>query len=260
MISPSRRVKTWLIAGLRRRGIRVFGAGSLPRNLDLGTDLARLRPLALFRTVLDVGANTGQTARAFLGLFPQATVYSFEPVAATFRQLAGTFAENPRVVCEPVAMAERNGEEQMLVGDESVCARIVDDDVRGDEVWQRQTVTVVRLEDYARSRKLGQIDLLKTDTEGRDLNVLRGGDALLRAGAVAFVLCEVGFSDADTQHSPLAAIHAYLHARDFVFLGLYDPRDWAGGPELVFADALFAHRSALPRGAAGSRSPLPDRP
>ena len=58
-------------------GIRLFQ--SLPHGIDPCYDLAR-RGIDL-RTILDVGANVGQSALTMLETFPKAEIHCFEPVS-----------------------------------------------------------------------------------------------------------------------------------------------------------------------------------
>ncbi len=62
------------------------------------------------RTVVDVGANTGQFARQALEWFPRAQIVSFEPVSEAFEEL-GRLAEESRgrVRAEQVALGEQEG-------------------------------------------------------------------------------------------------------------------------------------------------------
>lgn len=244
--------KNWLRATLKRRGWFLYSRHTLPRSVRLDIDLARFRPLANFATVIDVGANEGQTAARFLVCFPRARVISFEPVSATFRRLTATLGKNPRVTCENLAASHKNEEMQMLVGAEadSFVSRIVDETATEDAVWHRETVRAVRLEDYLHGGKIPRVDLLKTDTEGHDLSVLQGCGALLDGRRISFVLCEVGFSATNTQNSHLAAIGDYLKQHDYFFFALYPPSGWTPSLELAYADALFVSRELLEAAAA----------
>lgn len=244
IIRPLRnRFRTWLKA----RGWFVYSRSTLPRGVRLDRDLARFRTLTDFSTVVDIGANQGQTAARFLETFPHARILSFEPVPTTFRRLAAAYGQHPRVTCENLAASDTNGEVQMLVGAEadSFVSRIVDASAQEDAVWHRQAVPAVRLEDYLRDKNIPRIDLLKTDTEGHDLSVLQGCGDLLDGRRVSFVLCEVGFSATNTQNSHLAAIGDYLKTRDYRFFALYPPSGWTPSLELAYADALFVSRELL---------------
>lgn len=241
------RLRPWL----KSRGWFVYTRATLPRGVRLDIDLARFRPLADFATVIDVGANEGQTAARFLGLFPRARIISFEPVPATFRRLTAAQGRHPRITCENLAASDTNGDVRMLVGAEadSFVSRIVDATATEDAVWHRETVRAVRLDDYLGGKNIPRIDLLKTDTEGHDLSVLHGCSALLDGRRISFVLCEVGFSAANTQNSHLAVIGDYLKAHDYLFFALYPPSGWTPSLELAYADALFVSRELLDEAA-----------
>lgn len=237
---------------LKSRGWFLYSRSTLPRGVRLDIDLARFRPPAEFSTVVDIGANEGQTAARFLGLFPRARIFSFEPVPATFRRLTAAQGRHPRVTCENLAASAANEDVQMLVGAEadSFVSRIVDATAMEDAVWHRETVRAVRLDDYLDGKNIPRIDLLKTDTEGHDLSVLQGCGARLDGRRISFVLCEVGFSATNTQNSHLAVIGDYLKAHDYFFFALYPPSGWTPSLEMAYADALFVSRELL-EAAAG---------
>jgi hypothetical protein len=62
-------------------GTRIYR--HVPHGADLFEDLRRSLPAFRVETVFDVGANVGQSATAYLRNFTGATIYCFEPVAAT---------------------------------------------------------------------------------------------------------------------------------------------------------------------------------
>jgi FkbM family methyltransferase len=246
-----RPLRTWLRDRLKRHGWFLYSRRTLPRGVRLEVDLARFLPLADFANVVDVGANEGQTAARFLAWFPRARIFSFEPVPATFRRLQAAYGGHPRVKCENLAASHANEDMQMLVGaaTDSFVSRIVDASAREDAVWHRQTVQAVRLEDYLREINLPRIDLLKTDTEGHDLSVLQGCGRLLADQGISFVLCEVGFSAANTQNSQLTVIGDHLRQHGYLFFALYPPSGWTPSLELAYADALFVRRDLLDEAA-----------
>src|SRR5437763_2740955 len=67
--------------------LTVFRNASLPRGTDLYVDLREVIRPEDVATVFDIGANLGQSAIKYAEHFPRATIYSFEPVSATYRQL-----------------------------------------------------------------------------------------------------------------------------------------------------------------------------
>ena len=64
------------------------------------------------KIILDIGANQGQTARRYQQLFPQAAIYSFEPLKNCFAILTETFKNCPLV--QPFQLAVRTPLAQSL--------------------------------------------------------------------------------------------------------------------------------------------------
>lgn len=107
------------VAGTVRRtlerltGLRI--ASRLPRGVDLFRDLREALPPLEVRTVLDVGANVGQSARDYLRHWPHARIHCFEPVTATFDALVRNLAGDPRVRCHRVALGSSEGGGRMVL-------------------------------------------------------------------------------------------------------------------------------------------------
>ena len=51
-------------------------------------------------------------------------------------------------------------------------------------------ITVTTFDQFTSLRAINHVDLLKIDTEGYDINVLRGASEMLRKGAITFVYVE----------------------------------------------------------------------
>ena len=81
-----------------------------------------------------------------------------------------------------------------------------------------------------------------------DLEVLRGGDKVLSAGRVAFVLAEVGLHPGDSRHVLFDDVREFLCAGGFYVYGFYDQNlEWSGTSRLRFANLCFANEAAFPR-------------
>ncbi len=63
------------------------------------------------RTVLDVGANTGQFAVAAAKLFPGPRVYSFEPLPACVTQLRRHASKLPNLTIYPFALGDHEADD-----------------------------------------------------------------------------------------------------------------------------------------------------
>jgi len=134
------------------------------------------------RVVFDVGAHYGLHALRFL--VHGARVLAFEPNPYCHRWLHEWCTANG-VACElePVALGEGPAIVELAVPERNTCMASIVPDARarwGDATMHTVTVRQVALDDVVAERGLVP-DLVKIDTEGAELAVLRGAADLLRA-------------------------------------------------------------------------------
>ena len=161
------------LASIVQRAARLFGYQVInPQRLgiDLQNDIIRLSAQEPVRVVLDVGGNVGQTACEYTSYFPQAQIYTFEPVPASFAKLQSAVANLPRVKAFQMAVGSSTGTVFMNVGDDSQLNSIV----KVKDSTSVIEVPLDSLDHIVSSLSLDQIDLLKIDVEGFELEVLKG--------------------------------------------------------------------------------------
>jgi FkbM family methyltransferase len=158
-------------------GVRIFR--TLPRGVDICHDLADALPDFHIGTVFDVGANIGQSTRSYLQGFSRCNIYSFEPVRTTFESLQNSFATNPRVNCFCVGFGDCNSAKQMLADGTSSMNYILEDEKLTDRTKHTEEVALRTVDSFCEEFSIPEIDFLKIDTEGWDLNVLRGATQML---------------------------------------------------------------------------------
>lgn len=201
---------------LRCNGIGIAYPGRAGLTLPEERFLRTAAPHLQGGLVLDVGANAGAYAAFVRALAPTATVAAFEPHPRTFQRLAEA--------------AARHGFEavNMAVGDEAgstVLHDFADADgstqasmdaaavhLHGGGKTVAHPIECVRLDEYAAARGWQRIALLKIDTEGFDLAVLRGAARLLaerRIGMIQFEFIPANIVRAVTMRDFYAALPGY---------------------------------------------------
>ncbi|HPJ71680.1 MAG TPA: FkbM family methyltransferase, partial [bacterium] len=134
-------------------------------------------------TAIDVGANVGCHALIMAdAVGSDGTVYALEPHPRSFRRLRDNLALNRLDVCRPDALALGDEEkEATLYGPgEGRASRGVASLYPGIVPAPRgYPVTVTTLDVFCRDRNPSRLDLIKIDTEGNELKVIRGGAATL---------------------------------------------------------------------------------
>jgi FkbM family methyltransferase len=226
---------------VERLGYRYFKIAYQPVGLDHAHDVARfLGSASNVRVVFDVGANVGQTADYYVRAFPSAQIYSFEPVAATYKSLVEHLAGLPRVRTFQLAFANSNRTARIQLVPVSGLNSLRNEISDSCSSSSGELVTIKKLESFCAEQNINHIDLLKTDTEGFDLEVLKGGEALLRAQQIQFILAEVTFDPENTYHTSFFRLAEYLHSLDYYFVDLYDHDVGVSHPALTSCNALFS--------------------
>ena len=189
-------------------------------------------------TIVDVGANIGQTAHKLVQRFPDATVYSFEPVPTTFAELKANTADLSDVHCIHCALGDFVGQAQITThrgGRNSVFS------VAGAAAESTTAIHVNTLDAFCAENRLDHIDVLKIDTEGFEPSVLRGAGQLFSDDRIDFVVAECDFfRRANQPHGDFLEIHELLAGHGFHVVGFYnggvDGRGWIWGDVLMMRE------------------------
>jgi FkbM family methyltransferase len=191
--------------------------------------------------VFDVGANTGQTITRIRHFMRGATVHSFEPSETAFAKLQERHGADPAVRLNRLALGAAHEERELF---ENVSSDMSSFLPLGEDGWGSVTGTTVvpvdTLDSYCERARVETIDLLKIDTQGFELEVLRGAARMLADGRIALVLAEVHFA-AVYEGAPSFCDVQELLARDgFALVSIYDVHHVghrAGWCDAMFADA-----------------------
>lgn len=184
---------------LRRFGMYGGRLSRRPYGEDILYDIDRLSRAWGIKvsTILDVGANVGQTAVRFSNHFPDAKIWSFEPHPTTFATLQQNVSGRPNVQARNLALGDSNEIVEFFEYDNPLInSRLAD-----AAYPQRKGLTPRRLQvdqqtvdRFCAAESLAEIDFLKVDTEGFDRMVIAGAAGLLASGSIRFVQCEFALS------------------------------------------------------------------
>lgn len=238
----------------RLTGLRVFR--TIPAGVALADDIARFTPGLNIETVVDVGGNIGQTATQFAAAFPHATIHSVEPGDGIYDKLVANTRHIPRIQCHKLALGAGREQRTFVVRPgRELFSHLAKE---GEDTTGRKThaVQVDTLDSFCESLGLTRINVLKIDTEGNDLDVLRGAEALIAEGAIDFIQVETGLNPQNAAHVPFRSFLDWMEARGYFLFGFYDQvHEFRGEPHLRRADAAFIS----PRIRDRERRPKPVR-
>jgi protein O-GlcNAc transferase len=124
---------------------------------------------------IDVGANYGVYTLSIAQLVgPSGAVWAFEPASTTADFLAQGIAANKftQVLIERSALSSQSGDSQLTLNDNSELNTLTGS---VGSPGPTETVRVTTLDDSLRQHGWKEIDFLKIDAEGEELNIIKGG-------------------------------------------------------------------------------------
>ncbi|HZV33101.1 MAG TPA: FkbM family methyltransferase [Verrucomicrobiae bacterium] len=200
-------------------------------------------------SILDVGGNKGQTTKKYRSLFPRAEIYCFEAFPDCIDELQKQFHEDPKIHVVPKAVAASNGVATFHVNEFDATNSLLPRTVSGRRYYSKTAgpkgtieVEMTALDEFLRSNNVQNVQLLKLDIQGGELNALRGAESLLRAGNVSLIFTEIWFVP-HYEGAPLFhEIWSFLSKFDYSLFDVYDLHRATNG-QLRYGDALFVSKS-----------------
>jgi FkbM family methyltransferase len=230
-------------------GFEISRVSTMPFGRDVWVDIERLSERWGFsiNCVFDVGANIGQTSLKVLAHFPNAEVYSFEPHPDTFRTLAAGL-KGRRAEAVNLALSDKSGKAELFTYETDLINSLTPTATFAVQFGKRGKkipVQVSTVDEFCSSRNINAIDVLKVDTEGCDLEVLKGATLALKSRKVRFVYTE--FNDilerTGRTGGALAPICSFLRPFGFCFVTCYTEEVITDGDFFAVHNALFAASS-----------------
>jgi len=183
------------------------------------------RTLGKCQVVFDIGAHIGEWTKLGLAINHTLKIHCFEPSTRTFEALtANEFP--PNVVCNNLGFSSVEGEQTLFVfegasGLNSLYQRHGLENGWGLETQrQQEQVKLDTLEHYCSRNKISEIDFMKIDVEGHELEVFKGGRQLFENARVKMIQFEYGGCNIDS-HVFLKDIFQFFENFDYSFYKIY---------------------------------------
>jgi len=227
---------------LKPFGCRLYSLANLPLGVDVSIDIKKLRRGLALGVIFDIGANQGQTMRYFAREFAGSQVFCFEPVKATFGKLQRNAKKFKGVRVFQHGFGEEPGEfEIYLHGNSGENSLVVKPHSSGGEPPRTEVIKIHTIDAFCEAEKVSRIDLLKIDTEGFEMQVLKGAGRMLREGRLDLVFAEICFDAKDKGHTYFSALNEFMLANNFALFAFYDPRHWRNPSVCEYANVLYVN-------------------
>jgi len=196
---------------------------------------------------LDVGANAGQFGKSLRKLGYTGRIVSFEPMDRARSELERIASVDPNWEVFALALGRERAELQLQIFADDTFSSLHELRHEASEVFGQyvvrtgiQCVTVESLDDLW-PRLFGDrkacLVMLKTDTQGHDLEVLQGAEQSLPH--VAAILSEASIERIYENSPTLAELAAYLEERGFRASGYYPFSHRSESLAMIELDAFF---------------------
>jgi FkbM family methyltransferase len=176
--------------------------------------------------LFDIGANQGQTIDKIKSIYPHSNLHSFEPSKGSFEILKERFGETKNIVLNNVAVGAEKGSLEFNEYAWSHLSSMLKRAFTTSKIIDNYLVDIVSLDDYCEINKIYKINLLKTDTEGYELNVLKGASNMMNQNRIQFIV----------------DIYNYLLKKGFNLVRFYD-FEYTKEGYASRTDALFVNKS-----------------
>lgn len=212
---------------------------NIPIGCDLATDIVLRLKLSL-DVVFDVGANVGQTAIKFYNEYHNAKIFSFEPVSNTFRQLEENTTSYSRINCNKLALGNREGTVDIRIYDQSKSVlNSLNAEAMKYATEKVETIVETTGDKFCETNNVTEIDLLKIDTEGYEIQVLEGFEKMLSTSRIKALYCEVGFSPENKRNTFIGDLISFLSTKGYRFYGLYEVKNKSIKTGKNYGNVLF---------------------
>ncbi len=145
--------------------------------------------------IFDVGANIGKYTSLLHSHYPNALIHSFEPSKQTFSQLKHEIVKYSNVFAHNTALGSKKGEQTLFKpkndfsSHSTLHSGVIDGLLNQSEV-EEERVNIETLDSFCEKNEIKRIHFLKIDTEGHELEVLRGAEKLINSGAIDIIQFE----------------------------------------------------------------------
>jgi FkbM family methyltransferase len=144
--------------------------------------------------VFDVGANLGYYTEKLLEINDNVEIHCFEPTKAVCKKLKQKF-QSEKVYVNNIALSDRNGSRLFYENKTNHSFNsFYPVRVGRNHNIKTERVLTTTLDDYCELKKIQHVDLLKIDTEGHELQVLKGAKGMLSKQAIDIIQFEFGYA------------------------------------------------------------------
>lgn len=168
--------------------------------------------------IIEAGAHIGRDTIKLAQLFPQGTIYAFEPNPHTFEQLRTATQTLPNIHCYQLALSNNTGTATFYVSTEISALSSLHKpgamlEKRPSLSFEQIVIETITLDEWVKKHNIPRVDFIWLDTQGHELTVLQGAQTILPE--VKALLIEVNLEQRYHNQPLYPEIRSYLETYGF---------------------------------------------
>jgi len=213
--------------------------------LNITKELSWLRRFDI-KTVIDIGASTGQFASACLYAMPEVFIYSFEPEPESFRILQKKMLKSGRWKGYNIALGSKEGIVRFYRSEFAESSSLLPmTNVHLSEFPWTEFTNEIMVKMTTLDNLLSELDLqpgvlMKIDVQGYELEVLKGAVRTLQRVDICIIECSF---EPLYENSPLwNDVYSFLYSHGFEYRGAWDQLRASSDNRILQQDSIFIKR------------------
>ncbi len=222
-----------------------------PLNL-IGLDIKKFRPEMdklkwlekyKIKTILDIGAHTGQFAKEIRRNLPQVKIYSFEPLKDCYKELLRNMSKDKNFEAYNFALGEKEVKQEINRSIYSPSSSLLAMANLHEEMYphtkggSKEKIEIKRLDDVFENYDLEKEILVKIDVQGYEDKVIKGGANLISQAKIVFL--EVSFFELYKEQALFEQIYEIMKKLGFRYQGRIHHKMNRLTGEVLYEDSIF---------------------
>lgn len=199
--------------------------------------------------ILEAGSFDGTDTVAMARVWPESTIYAFEPEPTSFAKLAKGAEQLKNVRCYPLALGDRTGTVDFHLSQDSNSNRTGSGSLlqptkhielsEPGTFGKTLTVPIVTLDGWGSEQKISAVDLLWLDMQGYELRMLQASSTMLKT--VKAIYLEVSFVGLYDQQPNYKEVKTWLESQGFELVA----RDFEIPARNLEGNAFFVRKDLI---------------